>query len=432
MARWTRWAELVLILGLLIGFFVKNIQYVNFEGDESQWIKTSHVLGSFLRGDFSSPAWDVSYWTLTHPPLPRYIIGIGRRVGGFRLKDLNTHWRFNLTTEENIALGAMPSPGLLWWSRMPMAILAAVSAVLLFFLTSRAAGRVAGYVLLLLFVLNDYLVAVLSRAMGDSPLVLFILLAAVAGYQALNSWQREALDGRIRQKTLHPTLLWFAVMGVFCGLAAGAKLNGGSVLLAGFGLCVLFPVIRKRFARLKYQGAVSACMLVFSAAVTFVALNPFLYPNPLDRTTMMVQHRLEEMSAQQRAWPHISIDESRRISVLQERVFESYATLHFPGAQIVNLLLCIIGIAYLLYSSCRWSEKPSGSAAAIVILLVAFTTTVPTLFTPIDWERYYLMPVVFSTALIAIGVGWLVTSILSRALEAITFGLAGRRTCECS
>jgi 4-amino-4-deoxy-L-arabinose transferase-like glycosyltransferase len=424
MARWTRRAELVLILGLLIGFFVKNIQYINFEGDESQWIKTSHVLGPFLRGDFSSPAWDVSYWTLTHPPLPRYIIGIGRRIGGFQMKDLNTHWRFNLTTEENIALGAMPSPGLLWWSRMPMAILAAVSGVLLFFLTSRATGRVAGYVLLLLFVLNGYLVAVLSRAMGDSPLVVFVLLAAVAGYQALNSWQRKELDGPSRQKTLLRTLIWFAAMGVFCGLAAGAKLNGGSVMLAGFGLCVLFPVIRKRFARLKYEGALFACVLVFSAAVTFVALNPFLYPNPLDRTTMMVQHRLEEMSAQQRAWPDISIDKSRRFPVIQQRVFESYATLHFSGAQTVNLLLCIIGIAYLLYSSYRWLQNPSGSGAAIVILLVACTTTVPTLFTPIDWERYYLLPVVFSTALIAIGVGWLVTSILGRAVEANTFGLS--------
>jgi hypothetical protein len=29
--------------------------------------------------------------------------------------------------------------------------------------------------------------------MGDSPLVVFVLLAAVAGYQALSGWQREEL-----------------------------------------------------------------------------------------------------------------------------------------------------------------------------------------------------------------------------------------------
>jgi hypothetical protein len=115
-------------------------------------------------------------------------------------------------------------------------------------------------------------------------------------------------------------------------------------------------------------------VLALSTVVTFVAFNPFLYPNPLDRTKMMVQHRLAEMSAQQEAWPDISIDRSRRIPLIQQRVFGDYATLHFFGAQTVNLLLCIIGMAYLLYSSCRWLYQPSGSRAAIVILLVAFTT----------------------------------------------------------
>jgi hypothetical protein len=409
-----RWFELALVLGILLAVLGKDISSVEFHGDESQWIATSRFLGPFITGEFSSPVWGVSYWTLTQPPLTRYIIGISRRIGGFEGRDLNTHWRFHLSHEANVELGAMPSPGLLWWSRLPMTILAAVSGLLLFFLTSEAAGRVSGYVLLMLFILNPYLLTTLRRAMGDSPFLVFVLLAAVAGYQALNSWQRADADAMSRQKKFRRMMIWFGVMGVFCGLAAGAKLNGILVVVAGFGLCVLFPFIRRKIAYEGYCAALYASMLVLVTGITFVALNPFLYPNPLDRTRMMMEHRLSEISAQQQAWPDISIDKSRRIPLIHQRIFKDYSALHLVGRGTINLILSVIGLGYLLNSSWRWLQKPITSGAGIVILLVAFTTATPSLFTPIDWDRYYLLPVVFSTVFIAVGIGWVVRAALAR------------------
>jgi hypothetical protein len=128
----------------------------------------------------------------------------------------------------------------------------------------------------------------------------------------------------------------------------------------------------------------------------------------------MLQNRLVVMSSQRQRDPSSSIDGSMRIPVIQQRVFERHATLHFVGGRTINLLLCLSGLGYLLYSTWHSSQKPTSSSASLVMLLVAFTSATPALFTPLDWDRYYLLPVVFSTAFIAVGIGWPVSGILAR------------------
>jgi 4-amino-4-deoxy-L-arabinose transferase-like glycosyltransferase len=310
----------------------------------------------------------------------------------------------------------MPSPALLWWSRLPMAILAIASGVLLFFLTTKAAGRAAGYILLILFVLNTYFFDLLRRAMAESPLLVFVLLTAFCAYQALRSWQRVDPKTPNRQNRFTLSVIWFGLMGVFCGLAAGTKLNGAAVMLAGLGLCVLLPYAHRKIPQAKWSATLCACVLLLGTGLTFIALNPFLYRNPVKRTQMMVQQRLEEMSTQLQIFPELAIDVSRRIPLIHQRIFEDYSTFHLVGGEIINPILSVIGLGYLLYSSWRWLQKPITSGAGIVILLVAFTTATPALFTPIDYDRYYLLPVVFSTVFIAVAIGWIIRLVLRLAL----------------
>lgn len=137
--RIIRSLELILVASILTFAFCRNIQNVPFHPDESQWIATSFYFESLLNCDSALPVWTnydpsfsnqaqtvwvENYWTLTQPPLPRYIIAVGRLVGGYHVMDLNFPWQFNLEIEENEAFGAMPTQGLLWWSRLPMALLA--------------------------------------------------------------------------------------------------------------------------------------------------------------------------------------------------------------------------------------------------------------------------------------------------------------------
>lgn len=405
-----QWLELSLIACVLLVIFCTGILDVRFHPDESQWIATSYAFEDFVNGEFASPTWDESHWTLTQPPVTRYVIALGRLAGGYHVADLNLAWSWGMDAPANIARGAMPSPSLLWWSRFPMAVLSVVCGLILFKLADACAGRVAGYALLLLFAGNPYLLYTLRRAMGEASLLVCVILVAFAGDQALRSWQRVATNTYESVRVFFCPLTWFIIMGIFCGVAAAAKLNGISTAPAGLMLCVLTPLTQKgnipKSARLYF--IIRACAaIILAAGITFVALNPFLYPDALGRTEKMFLYRLQEMHKQQSINPEYRVHGiDMRIEVVSQRVFEEYAAIRFEGARIVNILLCAIGIFYLMRKALHWLRSGLGPATSIVIILVALTTATPSLLTPLDWDRYFLLPVVFSTVCVAISISW--------------------------
>ena len=139
-----RWLEFAVLAALLTVVMVSAVDDVEFHGDEASRIASSYFFETFTDGHLNSPLWDENYWTLTQPPLSRYFIGLGRSAAGYGPEDLNNTWNWYRDVERNIKEGNMPSPGLLWWSRLPMALLTVVSGLALFYLLAAAAGRVAG------------------------------------------------------------------------------------------------------------------------------------------------------------------------------------------------------------------------------------------------------------------------------------------------
>jgi hypothetical protein len=175
----------------------------------------------------------------------------------------------------------------------------------------------------------------------------------------------------------------------------------------------LFPFTRWNGVRHWCYAMLYASVLVVATVLTFVALNPFLYPNPLQRTQMMVEQRVNEIREQQNAWPDSSVHKTRRFPLVLQRVFEDYAAMRFLGARAINLFMSGLGLAYLLSSAWYWLQKPAGSCT-FVLLLIALSTATPSLFTPLDWDRYYLLPVVFSTVFISVGIACTVNHVLAR------------------
>jgi hypothetical protein len=402
------WLEPLLLACVLFAIFYPRIQNTAFHGDESLGIASSYYLDDFLLGRTDSPVWNESFETLTQPPLARYVIGIGRVFGSYRPRDLNRPWNFRLSDEENIARGNMPNSDLLWWSRLPMCILTVVCAVISFNFASRSAGRLAGYVVLTLFVFNTYFTTTLFRAMTEAPLLAATMLAALAGTQAVTSWKQAVAHNPGLKKRLLRPLIWFGIMGVFCGIAGSAKLNGLSIILAGLvlSMLMLFPKTSNvSLSEMVRTVAFAWASLILAAAFTFVVLNPYLYPNPIGRTRNMVAQRLSEMERQQANYSaaRISGPLIPRVFLIGERVFYQCATLRFTGSWIINVLLCSVGLWSLLFAARSWLRSGAGYGGSLVLLLIAFSASVPALMTPLDWDRYYLFPVFFSTVFIAIG-----------------------------
>lgn len=410
------WLEPLLIGCVLFAIFYPRVQSTEFHGDESLWIASSRYFEAFVAGRLDSPVWNESYETLTQPPVGRYVIGMGRGFGGYGSRDLNRPWNFKLSSEENIARGNMPSSDLLWWSRFPMCILAVVCAVIAFTLVSRSAGRLAGYVMLTLLVFNPYFSSTLCRAMGEAPLLTATMLAALSGYQAVTSWHLATAHKHPVSKRFLRPLIWFGIMGVFCGIAGAAKLNGLSIVLAGLALALLTLLAQTgNVSRSQILGTIpfTCASLILAAAFTFVVLNPYLYPDPIGRTKNMVEQRLSEMGRQQASNPsqRISGPLIPRISLIGERVFHQYAALRFARSWIINVLLCSVGLWFLLFAAWSWLRSGTGQGASLVLLLIAFSSSVPALMTPLDWDRYYLFPVFFSTVFIAVGILWIINSL---------------------
>ena len=393
--------EFSIALVVLTGVYFLNIPSPSFHQDESQWIGSSYYFESFIQSPFDSSVWNKSYWTLTQPPLTRYTIAIGRLAGGYQTHELNVPWNGDVGRAENEARGAIPDLDLLWWSRLPMALLAAGSGLIFFLAAYIIGGRLTGFSALFFFVATPYLPRMLGRAMGETSLLFWTMLAASMAVVALYRCQQRQ------------GLWWLVGVGVCSGLAGSAKLNG----IAAAGMAILLAL----FVFFKYRQALTeeskrfmttAVLLApLITVLTFFLLNPFLYRQPINRLNEMWEHRIGAMQRQQISSSDSAITNlETRLQVLPQRIFVSYTPtqLEMP---LFNILLTAVGLAYLVWLSKGWFAAGSvalSETTALVAMSIALFMVLPPLGTPLDWDRYFLFPVIFNLlcTAVAISIVW--------------------------
>jgi len=206
-STWGRRGQVIAAIVLALVVFLSSFPQVRFHGDENNWILTSPYGEILFHGDFRNPLWDEGFWTPDAPPLARYIINAGwQAAGGIEELDFDLPWDFNQDMAANIARGSMPGPEILWWSRLPMALLGALSAVMVFLLTVQAVGWWAGWLALGLFLANPFIRTSLSHAISESPLLAFTMLMAVAGFLALRAWRKHIPEAK-ELSALQPSFL---------------------------------------------------------------------------------------------------------------------------------------------------------------------------------------------------------------------------------
>jgi hypothetical protein len=125
-----------------------------------------------------------------------------------------------------------------------------------------------------------------------------------------------------------------------------------------------------------------------------------------------------EMGIQQASYPTLLNDGLQcRLQILYHRIFQTYASIRFPGSEVVGGLVGLVGLGYLLYALRRWHRRDVGTGASVVLLFFGVASAIPPLATPLDWDRYFLLPVFFSTSLIAVGLAlaaWLLWKLARR------------------
>ncbi len=403
--------ELTGFFVLIAILFIRRFDYVGFFADEADWIHSSFLFDALVQGDFSERTWGINYWTVDQPDLTRYLIGIGRLIG--QPGPLNTRWDYSVSDAVNQANGAMPSPALLWWARLPMALLAALSGVLVMEWVSRAAGRLAGYIWLSFFALSLYITYTLCRAMAESPLLAAVALAGLAGTFGLHNLFNAFAGTMLDWRALRRSLWWLSLMGLSSGLAASAKLNGVTIVFAGVLGCGAIAITAGKAlpATRRWLLCVGAALLLLGVtAVTFVLLNPFLYADPVGRSMLMLTHRTETIQRQQVTFAADRIDSwSERIQIVPLMVFEKLAVRQFPGVFWINLILSGLAVIVLGWTIYRLRLGELSAVASFMLLAMALTGAAPSWFTPFTWDRYFILPVVFVMILSAIALAKLIT-----------------------
>jgi hypothetical protein len=289
-------------------------------------------------------------------------------------------------------------------------------------------GRPAGWILLLLFILPHYYPVQLRRAMGEALLLLFMLLAVLAGYGAVRSWQQQSsMEGVQGRMWLRP-LAWLLLLALFAGLGGAVKLNGLALVAAGMLLCLALAWKGRRHPLAWAFATAGLVLLPLVTMGVFTAVNPAMYTHPLQHTQIMFAFRADEIAIQQAASPRASLplnDLEKRSKIVPNSIL-AFATVNSAPQplKIIMAAFTLVGLGFIVVQALRWwhneSEiQPDGrrQGMSLVLLLVMGIMVSLALMTPLDWDRYYLPPVVLVSLCTAVGLGRIIAQLWARVVS---------------
>ncbi len=394
-------------LAALILFFPFShfAQRLPFYIDETLSIDTSRSVDVLLHADFNNPIWDMGYATVTAPPMTRYLAGLSCLVTtpDAGMQDLIS--RRGLVGAAKTDAGR----GFLYLCRRPFVWSAVLAGLVGFMFVSLITGRAAGWLWVFLFAGNRFCLKNLPMVMNEAPLLMFTGAAALACLMTVETHQFAVIGRKMYR--------WAALCGVLIGLAASCKINGA--LACGAGAICLIVAGAARIVRGKNVGTlpIVVCIaLIFGiAGLTFIGLNPFLYPDPIGRMHAMVDHRLGRLDAQSRIFSALRVEDGGdHIYYLAKMYGPLWASFRFMGSDFVNFALSVTGIARLFVLGVRWVRGNSENPAAAVAVIWGAVLSAPILKTHIAWTRYFLFPVAVTQASIAIGFAFLLSLVVGR------------------
>jgi hypothetical protein len=397
-------AEITILLVLGLFVFFNNLSSVEFQPDETYWIVSSTRFDDIISMKLTEKIWDEDFDTYEVRPIPGYIVAISQRIAGIEPDMLpQDYWDWSDTWENNIFNGAMPNSKIIFFSRLPMAILAAGSMLLITMFLSFYFSRISGYFFYILFI-NNYFLIHLRRAMTESILLFLSILVMISTLKIIDV---------IKDKNLKKTILWAIFSGILCGFASQSKLNG-----LGLALVVIIvshiTILKHRLFRdnLGKKLFISTTFLIpIFTVLIFILSYPFFYKNTIYRIIQSFIFRIRVTNNQLLDYPSDRILPDQRINILYNRIFVDIFQPSIKYIGFVIPMVILILTIYGIYQSIKIILLNKNDADTYVVILVAFMFLgMPMLFTPLDWDRYYLFPVLFSITFASIGFNHLVST----------------------
>jgi hypothetical protein len=404
--------DLVLIAGLLAVTLWRLLPAVNttaFHRDEARWIGNSAILREW-RNPFGIRWQDEGYENRygtgdesnrrrNQAPLAMYVIGLGLLVQGEGLTTIG-YWIMTQDTDWNTEMGNMPSASELTAGRRTSVALAVLTVIALYVLGTMLTNRVGGVVAAVLYGMHPLVQTTSTRAWSDPLLVLCIVSAALAAVWLVDrpTWQRAG------------------VLGVVLGLGAAAKLSPLPLAVAlggaGLGLWVAGAVAPTLVSDRLRQFGLRLGVVPIAAVLTFVAIYPYLWRNPVTHLYQIYAYRAQSFDEQSVNSPDAAVpsrgDAFRRIgyelgdrfstSGLIVEELEGWLGRDLPASlAYLDLVVAVLGLLILVAMVVRFGLlSPAAAVSAVVggqALLILLTMEV-------EYARY-MLPVVLLVAILA-------------------------------
>ncbi|MFN8636837.1 MAG: hypothetical protein U0893_23565 [Chloroflexota bacterium] len=421
-----------------VATLLRAAERVPFHGDESEWISAGRYFRFvFLDHDVTSQVWRPSWLNRDQPPVGRYVIGGIVWASGTDPDRVNKTYAWEKEYAANLQEGRVPSAAILMPVRRTMAVLGALSVVLLFVVGRLVGGTMAGGVSALLATSSPLLQTYFVQARSEA---LLAFLSAVALVLLVWAARRSVADGRL------PRAAW--VLGPVLGLALATKLTAAVAII---GVCAWAGVagfVQLRAARSEAVTLIGwACGVGLLAAVVWVTVNPFLWPDPVGRTWSMLEQQQSIMVEQGQQFGN-PVDEALpgRLWLMVRRTFVDNSTPAFDygappgspplirrtfsdlpalGGVSVELTLAVVGCALLVVRAWRgWRTSGRlGPESALLVWLAAYSIVIGANLS-LDWPRYYVPTAFFGSLLVGISVSWLWSLVFVRFTSRATRAVA--------
>jgi hypothetical protein len=447
----------IALLGLAIVSEVQSSPPVAV--DEPGWITSGYLTWRLAITGASPQGWVDAYeeaklgpFGNQNPPVGKLMIGAAVAAGKSPADPVRYTWRWPYGYQDNLRAGNLPPPGLLKTVRYEIALLAIASLLLAYLVARQVVGGtrwapIMAPVMLFVSVPFHYHA---TRVYTDLPQLFLSLLAVWL-------FQRWLCDRRV-----------WALAGtlVTLGLACATKFSAGSLVLATAAFCACLSASRQR------RALYLLCIAIVPAAV-FVAVNPYLWGDPIRRTllawrtwsTFLSEQRLDptlaafkingplhalklvslrtllipvcgfEVPILDHLWLYLldtllagvsvasltlaalqrcsrgPVARSKLLVTLALGVFASAISWYAPGGMALLGAMFVAG-TWRLSGQLRHGGWRTATGYFAVVLAVTFTSSV--LWLPFDWSRYYLPVLALTPVLGAAGAAEIETAIKIR------------------
>ncbi|MFC1711301.1 phospholipid carrier-dependent glycosyltransferase [Patescibacteria group bacterium] len=387
----------ILVAGLVflfLGIFIfNNLKKEVLHEDEWFFIRRAEFFNLFfIKKDFNNELW-FGFHGLDQPYISYYYYGLVFHLSG--ISDIKTvlekvdfeqkmpMWDKNGKQKQDLwkhlyQRQYLPSEfqdkfDLIIKGRRGAAVLLLICSFLFFLILAKTIGFWWAVLGVLLFNINPITNEYGRKALGDQPLLFFLLLTPLLTMLLL------------KQKSIKKLLFGFILLGINCGLAIGTKLNGAVTYIFSYLMVMAYLLIKPfpKNSKAKKYWFIAPFIIGVITLLVFYIFHPSIWQEPFSGFLKFIGFRIRIVEIQAGIWPDTSLigNWGTRFVALYQQLF--YLPFKIDFYVFILGLLISINRLYNSWKNKKFTEFSVFTFYSLVLFICFY------FYNSLNWQRYY-------------------------------------------